>query len=97
MVCPAVRRRKKNMVISESVEIGGRELTIEMGKLARQADGAVVITYGEPVVMVTAVRDRRPKGDASLAGINSLADGFWKSYLEDSGRPDTLFMTFRRD
>ena len=61
MVCPAVRRRKKNMVISESVEIGGRELTMEMGKLARQADGAVVITYGETVVMVTAVSDRRPK------------------------------------
>jgi polyribonucleotide nucleotidyltransferase len=49
------------MVIRESVEIGGRELTVEMGKLARQADGAVVITYGETVVMVTAVADRKPK------------------------------------
>jgi len=49
------------MVIRESVEIGGRELTVEMGKLARQADGAVVITYGETIVMVTAVADRKPK------------------------------------
>jgi polyribonucleotide nucleotidyltransferase len=49
------------MVIRESVEIGGRELTIEMGKLARQADGAAVITYGETIVMVTAVADRKPK------------------------------------
>ncbi len=39
------------------------------------------------------LRDRRPKGDAMLAGIDSLADGFWKSYLEASGRSDTLFMT----
>ena len=45
-MCPAVRRRQESMVIRESVEIGGRELTVEMGKLARQADGAVVITYG---------------------------------------------------
>jgi len=49
------------MVIRESIEIGGRELTMEMGKLARQADGAVVITYGETIVMVTAVADRKPK------------------------------------
>jgi len=49
------------MVIRESVEIGGRELTIEMGKLARQADGAAVLTYGETIVMVTAVADRKPK------------------------------------
>jgi len=49
------------MVIRESVEIGGRELTVEMGKMARQADGACVITYGETMVMVTAVADRKPK------------------------------------
>ena len=49
------------MVIRESAEIGGRELTIEMGRLARQADGAVVLTYGETVVMVTAVGDHKPK------------------------------------
>ncbi len=34
---------------------------MEMGKLARQADGAVVITYGETIVMVTAVAARKPK------------------------------------
>jgi polyribonucleotide nucleotidyltransferase len=49
------------MVIRESVEIGGRELTIETGKLARQADGAVVVSYGETMVLVTAVADRKPK------------------------------------
>ena len=49
------------MEIRESVEIGGRELTIEMGKMARQADGAAVVSYGETIVMVTAVGDRKPK------------------------------------
>jgi polyribonucleotide nucleotidyltransferase len=40
---------------SVSVEIGGRTMTIETGKLAKQAAGSVVVTYGDTVVLVTAV------------------------------------------
>ncbi len=36
------------------VEIGGRTLTLETGKLAKQAGGAVLVTYGGTVVLVTA-------------------------------------------
>jgi polyribonucleotide nucleotidyltransferase len=36
-------------------QIGGRTLTIETGKVGRQADGAVVVQYGETVVLVAAV------------------------------------------
>ncbi|MHC4324830.1 MAG: polyribonucleotide nucleotidyltransferase, partial [Planctomycetota bacterium] len=36
-------------------EIGGRTLSIETGKIARQADGAVVVQYGETIVLVAAV------------------------------------------
>ena len=36
-------------------ELGGRLLTIETGKLAKQADGAVVVRYGDTVVLVTVV------------------------------------------
>ncbi len=36
-------------------DIGGRKLTIETGKIARQADGAVMVRYGETVVLVSAV------------------------------------------
>ena len=50
-------------VYTVSREIGGRTLTIETGKVARQADGAVMVTYGETMVLVTAVvaaaQDRR--------------------------------------
>ncbi len=38
------------------LEVGGRTLSIETGKWAKQADGAVVVTYGETVVLGTAVR-----------------------------------------
>ena len=37
-----------------SMEFGGRTLTVETGKLAKQAAGAAVVTYGETVVLVTA-------------------------------------------
>ena len=36
-------------------QIGGRTLSIETGKIARQADGAVVVQYGDTVVLVAAV------------------------------------------
>jgi polyribonucleotide nucleotidyltransferase len=43
---------------SETVafEIGGREMTIETGRLAKQAAGAALVTYGDTVVLVTAAR-----------------------------------------
>jgi polyribonucleotide nucleotidyltransferase len=39
----------------KSVEWGGRKLTLETGRIARQADGAVLATYGETMVLATAV------------------------------------------
>src|SRR5437870_12902415 len=39
---------------SVSVEIGGREITFESGKPARQADGAVVVRAGETMVLAAA-------------------------------------------
>jgi polyribonucleotide nucleotidyltransferase len=38
-----------------SIELGGRDLSIETGKLAKQANGAVAVRYGETIVLVTAV------------------------------------------
>jgi polyribonucleotide nucleotidyltransferase len=43
------------MFVREGVNFGGKELTIETGRMAKQADGAVVVTYGDTMVLVTAV------------------------------------------
>ncbi len=43
------------MEISFKGEVGGKTLTVETGKVARQADGAVLVRYGETMVLVTAV------------------------------------------
>ena len=48
-------------ITREEIEWGGRTLTLETGKIARQADGAVIATYGETTVMATVVADRQPK------------------------------------
>src|ERR1700710_1271167 len=40
---------------------GGRTLTLETGKIARQADGAVVATYGETKVLATVVAAKTPR------------------------------------
>ena len=37
-----------------SVTVGGKEMTFESGKLAKQADGAVVVRSGETMVLATA-------------------------------------------
>jgi len=41
------------------VEVGGRMLTLETGKLAKQANGAIVARYGESFLLVTACMDSR--------------------------------------
>ena len=49
------------MIVRESVLIGGRPLTIETGRLAKQAHGSALVSFGESVVLVTAVStEERP-------------------------------------
>jgi polyribonucleotide nucleotidyltransferase len=45
----------------KEIEWGGRKLVLETGKIARQADGAVMATYGETTVLCTAVGAKSPK------------------------------------
>ena len=44
---------------SVTVDVGGRPLTLETGKVAKQANGAVVARYGDTVVLVTACMDSK--------------------------------------
>ena len=45
-----------------SFELGGRTLTLETGRMAKQAAGAVVVTYGETVVLVTVTTGKPREG-----------------------------------
>jgi len=43
------------------IDLGGRPLTIESGRLAKQASGSALVTYGDTVVLVTATAAKDPK------------------------------------
>jgi len=45
----------------KSIEWGGRKLTLETGRMARQADGSVLATYGDTMVLATAVYAKTAK------------------------------------
>jgi polyribonucleotide nucleotidyltransferase len=49
------------IIHSEEIEIGGKKIRLETGKLAKQANGSVTVTCGETVVLVTAVASKEPK------------------------------------
>ena len=49
------------MIQKASMDLGGREFSMEIGKVAKQADGAVVVRYGDTVVLVTACAALKPK------------------------------------
>ncbi|MDE0253742.1 MAG: polyribonucleotide nucleotidyltransferase [Rhodospirillaceae bacterium] len=48
-------------ICKRSIEWGGRTLTLETGRIARQADGAVFATYGETTVLATVVAEHSPR------------------------------------
>jgi len=50
-------------IFKEEVELDGKKLILETGKIARQADGAIIATYGETVVISTVVGARKVDPD----------------------------------
>ena len=46
---------------SFEMQLGGRTFTVETGKMAKQANGAVLVRYGESVVLVTATASEEPR------------------------------------
>ncbi len=53
-------------IIKEEVDFGGRTLILETGRIARQAQGAVLATYGETSVLAAITFAREPRLDLSF-------------------------------
>ncbi|MEM7070891.1 MAG: polyribonucleotide nucleotidyltransferase, partial [Pseudomonadota bacterium] len=51
---------------SETIDFGGRDLVLETGQIARQADGAILASYGQTKVLCTAVVQKRLNPEASF-------------------------------
>jgi polyribonucleotide nucleotidyltransferase len=77
-------------------EIGGRILSLETGKIGRQADAAVVVQYGDTVVLVAAVTGP-PRGEeidffplsVEYREKHSAAGKFPGGFIKREGRPST--------
>ena len=81
-------------ITRKSLQWGGRELTIETGKIARQADGAVIVTYGETQVLATAVGVKENDGTNDFFPLTvHYIEKFYSAgkipggYLKREGRP----------
>ena len=54
------------MIKKVETEWGGRTLTIETGKMSKQANGAVTVQYGDSIVLITAVTSKEPREKISF-------------------------------
>src|ERR1044071_5219782 len=73
---------------------GGRQLVLETGKVARQADGAVMATYGESTVLATVVSAKEPKAGIDFMPLTvDYQEKFYAAgripggYFKREGRP----------
>ena len=66
-----IRHQTLNIMLQQPIRKtfdigGGRMVTIETGRLARQADGAVTVSMGNCVILATVVANREPKEGQSF-------------------------------
>ena len=50
-------------VYKKEIEVAGKKISLETGKIARQADGAIIATCGETVVLATVVGAKKVNPD----------------------------------
>ncbi len=82
-------------VIKKTIDLGdGREITIETGKLAKQADGAVVVTMGKTMLLATVVSAQDAREDVDFMPLSveykekfSAAGRFPGGFLKRETRP----------
>lgn len=81
-------------IIKKEVEIGGKTFSIETGRYARQANGAVMVRYGDTMVLVTAVASDEVKEDQDFFPLQveyrektSAAGKIPGGYIKREGRP----------
>jgi polyribonucleotide nucleotidyltransferase len=82
------------MVFKKEIELGGRLFSIETGKYAKQANGSVMVRYGDTMVLVTAVAANEAKEGLDYFPLQveyrektSAAGKFPGGYIKREGRP----------
>src|SRR3982751_2162420 len=81
--------------LKESIKLGDKELTVETGRVAKQADGSVVIRYGDTMLLVAAVAANSPRAGIDFFPLtveyreaNYAAGRIPGNYFRREGRPN---------
>lgn len=81
--------------LKESIKLGDRDLTVETGRVAKQADGAVIIRYGDTMLLVAAVSAPTPREGIDFFPLtveyresNYAAGRIPGNYFRREGRPN---------
>lgn len=81
--------------LKESIKLGDRELTVETGRVAKQADGSVIIRYGDTMLLVAAVGAQTPREGIDFFPLtveyreaNYAAGRIPGNYFRREGRPN---------
>ncbi|MDT5122917.1 MAG: polyribonucleotide nucleotidyltransferase [Acidobacteriota bacterium] len=81
--------------LKESIKLGDKELTVETGRVAKQADGSVVIRYGDTMLLVAAVAANSPREGIDFFPLtveyresNFAAGRIPGNYFRREGRPN---------
>lgn len=61
-----IRKEETTIVHRYQTEVAGRPLVVELGQVAKQANGAAVVRYGDTVVLVTATASKTPREGADF-------------------------------
>src|SRR5271155_1992676 len=82
------------MLHTVEIDLDGQKITLETGKIARQANGAVVVRSGETVVLVSACANQEPKANAAFFPLTVdyreytyAAGKFPGGFIKREGRP----------
>ena len=80
-------------VTKKSLKWGDKELVLESGKIARQADGSVMVTYGNTKILCTVVGSKADASENDFSFNSKLYRKFYSvgkvpgGYLKREGRP----------
>src|SRR5205814_1280752 len=81
--------------LKESIKLGDHELTVETGRVAKQADGSVIIRYGDTMLLVAAVAANSPREGIDFFPLtveyresNYAAGRIPGNYFRREGRPN---------
>ena len=82
----STEKRRKRMYKSFSMELAGRTLTVDIGRVCAQANGAALLKYGETTVLSTATASDKPRDGVDFFPLSVEYEEKMYAVRKDPGR-----------